>query len=101
MVQFFVRRMGRPRARFRLSIKDQRSGDSLKVELIDAPGFWGDPPSASSYGAASRRYRVRVNGRMSTKVKDLTLTEIIGRLRHWLVGRAKRSWAQRAPGTGR
>lgn len=76
--------VARARASFRLSFKDQRTGESLKLELIDAPGLWGE-----------RRYRVRVNGRLSTKVADLTLTEILNRIRPWLVRRARRSWAQR------
>jgi hypothetical protein len=82
--QIFGSGVARPRASFRLSFKDQRSGETLKIELIDAPGLWGE-----------RRYRVRVNGRMSTKTADLTLTEIINRLRPWLVARAKRSWRLR------
>jgi hypothetical protein len=79
--------MARARASFRLSIKDQRTGEILKLELLDAPGLWGE-----------RRYRIRVNGRLSAKVKELTVTEIIARLRPWLVARAKRSWARRLPG---
>jgi hypothetical protein len=65
-------------------LKDQKTGESLKVELIDSPGLWGE-----------RRYKVRVNGKAATKVKDVTLTEVFTRLRHWLVGRAKRSEPRR------
>jgi hypothetical protein len=79
-VQISLLDMGRPGARFRLSLKDQKTGEMLKVELIDAPGYWGE-----------RRYRVRVNGRAATKVQDVTLTEVFTRLRRWLVGRAKQS----------
>ena len=61
----------------------------LKLQLLDAPGLWGE-----------RRYRVRVNGRRSTKVRELTVTEVIARLRAWLVGRARRSWARKRPAQG-
>ena len=77
--------MGRQRARFRLSLKDQDNGESLKVELIPAPN---DTPFASN--PAAKRYRIRVNGKASTKVQDATLTEVFGRLRSWLVARARR-----------
>jgi hypothetical protein len=76
--------MGRPGARFRLSLKDQLTGESLKVELIEAPD---ESPFVSNPSA--RRYRVRVNGRAATKVKDVTLTEVFNRLRGWLVSRTK------------
>ena len=68
--------MPRANARFRLSIKDNKTRTALKVELIDAPGLWGE-----------RRYRIRVNGREATKVKEATLTEVFDRLRRWVVGR--------------
>jgi hypothetical protein len=57
----------------------------FKVELIPAPN---ETPFVSN--PAAQRYRVRVNGRLSTKVKDVTLTEAFNRLRHWLVARARR-----------
>ena len=69
--------MPRSAARFRLSIKDKKTGTALKVELIDAPGMWGE-----------RRYRLRMNGREPTHVKEATLTEIFDRLRRWLVKRS-------------
>ena len=83
--------MGRPRARFRLSLKDQASGESLKVELIPAPN---ETPFASN--PAAKRYRIRVNGKASAKVKEATLTEVFHRLRGWLVTKAKRSAPGRA-----
>lgn len=76
--------MGRPGARFRLSLKDHQSGESLKVELIPAPN---ETPFASN--PAAGRYRIRVNGKASTKVKEATLTEVFNRLRGWLVARAR------------
>jgi len=69
--------MPRADARFGLSIKDKRTGTALKVELIDAPGLWGE-----------RRYRIRLNGREPQQVKEATLTEIFERLRRWVVRRA-------------
>jgi len=76
--------MARAQARFRLSLKDQQTGESLKVELIDAPDESPFLPNPTL-----RRYRVRVNGRAATKVKEATLTEVFDRLRRWLVGRAR------------
>ena len=84
MGQFFCLDMARLSARFRLSLKDRKSGESLKVELIEAPN---ESPFVSN--PAARRYRVRVNGKAATKVKDVTLTEAFDRLRRWLVARAK------------
>ncbi|MBI5382213.1 MAG: hypothetical protein HZA31_09970 [Opitutae bacterium] len=66
--------MGRSPARFRISIKDKRTGKALKVELIDAPGLWGE-----------RRFRLRQNGKEPELVKEATLTEVFDRLRKWLV----------------
>jgi hypothetical protein len=66
-------------ARFRLSIKDNKTRSGIKVELIEAPGIWGD-----------RRYQIRVNGRQAEKIKEATLTEVFDRLRRWVVARADR-----------
>ena len=38
------------RARFRISITDHHTGAGLEVELVDAPGLWGE-----------RRYAIRLN----------------------------------------
>ncbi|MBI2510694.1 MAG: hypothetical protein HYV96_01830 [Opitutae bacterium] len=78
--------MARAKARFRLSLKDQQSGDTLKVELIEAPDESPFPPNPSM-----RRYRVRVNGKAATKITAATLTEVFDRLRRWLVGRARKA----------
>ena len=43
------------RARFRISIKDHHTGEGLKVELVDAPGLWGE-----------RRYAIRLNVKPAT-----------------------------------
>ncbi len=68
--------MPRAAARFRVSIKDKKSGATLKVESIEVRGIWGE-----------RRYRLRVNGREPKRVKEATLTEIFHHLRGWLVKR--------------
>ena len=65
-------------ARFRLSIKDNKSRAGIKVELIEARGLWGE-----------RRYRLRLNGREPAHVKEATLTQVFDRLRKWLVKRAE------------
>lgn len=85
-VQISVLPMGRPGARFRLSLKDHQTGESLKVELIPAPY---ETPFASN--PAAKRYRIRVNGKASLKVNEATLTEVFNRLRRWLVNRSKKN----------
>jgi hypothetical protein len=71
--------MPRTAARFRVSIKDNKVGTCLKVELIESPGLWGE-----------RRYRVRVNGRAVAKVREVTLSGAFDRLRRWTVRQAGR-----------
>jgi hypothetical protein len=66
-------------------LKDQISGESLKVELIPVPN---ETPFPSN--PAAKRYRIRVNGKASTKVKEATLTEVFNRLRGWLVSRSRK-----------
>lgn len=55
------------------------------MELIPAPN---ETPFVSN--PAAGRYRIRVNGKVSTKVREATLTEIFNRLRTWLVARARK-----------
>ena len=69
--------MPRSSARFRVSIKDKKLGTHLKVELIDAPGLWGE-----------RRFKLRMNGREPKTIKEATLTQIFERLRRWLVAQS-------------
>jgi hypothetical protein len=69
--------MGRSKSRFRISICDKESGESLKVELIDAAGLWSE-----------RRYKIRLNGKAATQLPEGTLTEVFDRLRRWMVKRA-------------
>lgn len=72
-----MRAMPRAAARFRVSLKDYKTRTTIKVELIEAPGLWGE-----------RRYRLRLNGREPDRIKEGTLTEIFDRLRRWVVKRA-------------
>jgi hypothetical protein len=60
-------------ARFRISLKDQRSGKNLKVELIEVARLF---PSGS--------FRIRVNDRLATKTPEASLTIVCDRLRRWL-----------------
>ena len=69
--------MPKDAARFRLSIKDHKTGDGIKVELLEAKGLWGE-----------RRWRLRQNGRVPAKLPEATLTQVFDRLRRWLVRRA-------------
>ena len=75
--KFLVLDMPRAVARFRLSIKDNKTRAGLKVELIETRGLWGE-----------RRYRLRLNGREPKHVREATTTEIFDRLRKWLVKQA-------------
>jgi len=69
--------MPRAAARFRVSVKDNKTRTSLKVELIEVRGIWGES-----------RDRLRVNGHEPDRIKEATLTEVFHRLRGWLVRRA-------------
>jgi hypothetical protein len=69
--------MARSKARFRISICDKKTGETLKVELIESPGLWGE-----------RRFKIRMNGKAAAKVPEATLTVICSRLRRWLVKQA-------------
>ena len=66
--------MARSPARFRISIKDKKTGNAVKVELIEATGLWD-----------TQRFRLRVNGREPERIKFATLTETLDHLRKWLV----------------
>ncbi len=71
--------MARSPARFRISIKDQKFQITLKVELIETRGQWGE-----------RRFALRVNGRVPARLPEGSLTEILHRLRRWLVRQVAR-----------
>jgi len=70
--------MGRQTARFRISVKDNASGDHFKVELIQTSGLWGE-----------RRFTLRVNGRKSHRLRVASLTQVCDRLRRWLASRPR------------
>ncbi|HTJ78935.1 MAG TPA: hypothetical protein VL357_08050, partial [Rariglobus sp.] len=58
---------------------DKKTGETLKVELIESPGLWGE-----------RHYKVRMNGKAAAKVPEATLTVVCSRLRGWMVKRSRR-----------
>ena len=68
--------MGRSKSRFRISICDKESGETVKVELIDAHSVWSE-----------RRYKIRVNGKTASQMPEGTLTQVFDRLRRWMVKR--------------
>ena len=69
--------MARSKARFRISIKDNLTGRSLKVELIHQP--WPG------------RYWVRQQGKNAERVKEANVSTVFARLRRWLVYQAKQA----------
>jgi hypothetical protein len=71
--------MPRLKPRFRISVKDYRTGKTLLVELVDQP-FPG-----------SRRYWLRVDGRNATRLSEASLTTVFRRLRSWLVKQRRHS----------
>lgn len=72
--------MARKTARFRISIKDNLTGQSLKVELLP----WIPP-----------RYTIRQNDRIADRIREATLSVMCGRLRRWLVRQAKAAYRNR------
>ena len=46
----FVGAMPRANARFRISIKDNKTRRGIKVELREAPGWWGQAKDGSRHG---------------------------------------------------
>jgi len=72
--------MARKTARFRISLKDNLTGRSLKVEL-------------SQYCRLDR-YSIWQNGKRSKTVKVASLSVIFSRLRKWLVAEERRSRRQ-------
>jgi len=61
----------RLKADIRISIKNNRTGECYKIELIRQPFGY-------------RRFWVRFNNKRSEKLPEATLTEIMKRLRGWL-----------------
>jgi len=62
--------MARKTARFRISIKDNLSGEALKIELLPWIGS---------------RYTVRQNGLIAARIPHASLSIVCNRLRRWLV----------------
>jgi hypothetical protein len=65
--------MPRPKARYSMIVKNNFTGDRLKVELIDVPFL------------ENRRFRVRVNGQWARKLPVASKTIVTKQLRWWLV----------------
>lgn len=61
----------RLRADIRISIKNLRTGETYKLELIRQPTGY-------------RRFWLRYNGKNSRKWREITLTELFQTLRTWL-----------------
>jgi hypothetical protein len=68
--------MARKTARFRISVKDNLTGQALKVELLPWIGT---------------RYTIRQNGLIAGRIRHASLSVVCGRLRKWLVRQAKAS----------
>jgi hypothetical protein len=71
--------MARKIARFRISIKDNLTGQALKIELLPWIGT---------------SYTVRQNGRIAGRIRNANLSNVCGRLRRWLVRQAKEGHSQ-------
>ena len=71
--------MARRKARFRISIKDNLTGEMLKVELITVIGS---------------QYLIRQNGVRANRMRYGNLSKICSRLRGWLVRQAKAPYRQ-------
>ena len=69
--------MARRKARFRISLKDNLTGQALKIELLS----W-----------IVERYLVRQNGRSASRITEATLSVVCARLRRWLVRQAKTTY---------
>lgn len=66
--------MARKTARFRISLKDNLTGASLKVELLPWIGS---------------RFTVRQDGVIARRITHASLSVVTDRLRRWLVRQAK------------
>ena len=66
--------MARIKARFRISIRDNLTGETLKVELIPVIGS---------------QFLIRQNGIRASRLRYGNLSQICSRLRRWLVREAK------------
>jgi hypothetical protein len=69
--------MARKTARFRISIKDNLTGQALKIELI--PWIGAD-------------YTVRQNGVIASRVPHANISKVCSRLRHWMALQVKAAY---------
>ena len=69
--------MARKTARFRISLKDNLTGQALKVELLPWIGT---------------RYTIRQNGIIAGRIRRANLSVVCSRLRRWLVRQAKAAY---------
>jgi hypothetical protein len=65
--------MPRPKAHYSLVLRNHHTGERLRLELIDLPF------------AASKRFRLRVNGRWAKKLPVANKTAVMRQLRTWWV----------------
>lgn len=65
--------MPRPKARYKMVVKNNFTGETLKVELVDVPFL------------ENRRFRVRVNGQWARKLPVASKTIATKQLRTWMV----------------
>ena len=68
--------MARKKARFRISLKDNLTGNALKIELLEGMG---------------NRFSIRQNGVRARRTLHGNISVVCARLRHWLVTQAKAS----------
>ena len=66
--------MPRPKARYRLAVRNNETCARLKVELVELP-----------FATQTRRFRVRVNGQWARKLPLASKTIVTKQLRAWLV----------------
>lgn len=71
--------MARRKARFRISLKGNFTGQALKIELLPWIGS---------------RYSVRQNGYAASQISEASLSVGCARLRRWLVRQAKAAYRQ-------
>lgn len=66
--------MPRPKPHYSVLVKNHKTGQQLKLELVDLP-----------FGTASRTYRLRVNSRWAQKLPVASKTTVLRQLRAWWV----------------
>ncbi len=66
--------MPRPKAHYRVLLKNHETGEQLKLELIDLP-----------FSQSTRTFRLRVNGQWARKLPVASKTTVLRQLRSWWV----------------